>query len=126
MRKLGERISVGQTAEIGMMTHWLEGHGATAPDPAAHDHMAMSMGMMPGMLTPAQMTELANAKGAAFDKLFLKGMIQHHGGALVMVKDLFAAPGAAQDADIFDFASHVDTDQRIEIARMSAMLKDMQ
>ena len=68
------------------------------------------------------MTALAAAKGPAFDKLFLEGMIQHHGGALVMVRDLLKAPGAAQEAEIGDFASHVDADQRMEIIRMSAML----
>ncbi len=126
MQQLGHRIDVSQTDEIRMMRRWLEAHGAAAPDPMSHDHMAMGMGMMPGMLTPEQMTTLAGAKGAAFDRLFLKGMIQHHGGALVMVKDLFDAPGAAQDADIFDFASHVDADQRMEIVRMSQMLRAMQ
>ena len=39
-----------------------------------------------------------------------------------MVRDLLKAPGAAQEAEIGDFASHVDADQRMEIIRMSAML----
>jgi uncharacterized protein (DUF305 family) len=53
-------------------------------------------------------------------------MIQHHQGALTMVKQLFATPGAAQDSDVFAFASDVDADQRAEISRMSAMLKEYQ
>jgi len=61
---------------------------------------------MPGMLTPDQMAALRKARGAEFDHLFLTGMIQHHKGALVMVKDLFNEPGAGQDADIFNFAAH--------------------
>jgi uncharacterized protein (DUF305 family) len=81
---------------------------------------------MPGMLTPEQMDKLAAAKSAAFDRLFLEFMIQHHRGALTMVKDLFATPGAAQDSDVFAFASDVDADQRMEIDRMSAMLKELQ
>ncbi len=83
-------------------------------------------GLMPGMLTQAEMDQLAAAKGDAFDRLFLEGMIKHHGGALTMVHDLFATPGAGQDSEIFAFASDVDADQRMEIDRMSAMLKELQ
>ena len=68
------------------------------------------------------MARLAAAKGVEFDRLFLEGMIKHHDGALTMVKELFATPGAGQEADIFAFASDVDADQRMEIDRMGAML----
>jgi uncharacterized protein (DUF305 family) len=80
---------------------------------------------MPGMLTPAEMVALAAAKGVAFDRLFLEGMIKHHNGALIMVKDLFSTPGAGQDVEIFAFASDVDADQRMEIDRMGAMLAQL-
>jgi len=120
MKKLAHRIELSQADEIDMMRKWLEGHGQDVPGEHAH-HM-----MMPGMLTEEQMDRLAAAKGPAFDRLFLEFMIQHHAGALTMVKDLFAAPGAAQDSDVFAFASDVDADQRIEIARMSAMSKELQ
>jgi uncharacterized protein (DUF305 family) len=78
--------------------------------------------MMPGMLTPEQMAHLASLKGVEFDRAFLEGMIQHHGGALTMVQELFATPGAGQESVIFAFASDVDADQRMEIDRMRAML----
>ena len=78
--------------------------------------------MMPGMLTAKQMEELKNAKGADFDRLFLKGMIQHHTGALVMVKDLFDTSGAGQDAELFNFATDVDSGQRAEIRIMQNLL----
>lgn len=124
MRKLGQRIELSQADEIKMMQKWLEAHGQEAPSEHAH-HMAGAP-MMPGMLTPEQMDKLAAAKGTAFDRLFLEFMIQHHQGALTMVKELFAMPGAAQDSDVFAFASDVDADQRMEIARMSNMLKELQ
>ena len=72
------------------------------------------------------MATLAAAKGRDFDKLFLEYMIKHHEGALVMVRDLFATPGAGQESDIYTFASDVEADQRMEIARMVAMLKELQ
>jgi uncharacterized protein (DUF305 family) len=81
--------------------------------------------MMPGMLTPEEMAHLASLTGADFDRAFLTGMIQHHGGALTMVHELFATAGAAQDSDIFAFASDVEADQQMEINRMTNMLKEM-
>jgi uncharacterized protein (DUF305 family) len=131
MKLLGQRIEISQQDEIKMMQHWLSVRGQNAPDPGAM-HMpgmsmpGMAMPLMPGMLTPAEMERLAAASGPAFDRLFLEGMIKHHGGALTMVHDLFATPGAGQDSEIFAFASDVDADQRMEIDRMSAMLKELQ
>ncbi len=120
MRMLGLRIEVSQNDEMKMMRTWLEARGEAVPDEHAHH---MPGGMMPGMLTDAQMSELAAAKGTEFDRLFLEGMIRHHGGALIMVQELFDAAGAAQEAEIYDFASHVDSDQRLEILKMNTMLK---
>ena len=77
--------------------------------------------LMPGMLSEQQMSELRKAKGAEFDQLFLTGMIQHHRGALVMVKDLFDTAGAGQDAELFNFATDVDSGQRAEIRIMETM-----
>src|SRR5258707_4388201 len=79
--------------------------------------------LMPGMLTPEQMEALRKAKGAEFDRLFLTGMIQHHGGALTMVKDLFDTAGAGQDAELFNFTTDVDSGQRAEIRIMQKMLE---
>ena len=83
-----------------------------------------AMQLMPGMLTPEQMVTLANAKGSEFDRLFLTGMIQHHTGALDMVDDLFAIPGAGQDPVMYDFATDIDNTQRAEIDIMRSMLKE--
>ena len=88
------------------------------------DKNGSPMAAMPGMLTQKQMDELRQAKGAEFDRLFLTGMIQHHNGALVMVKQLFDTPGAGQDAELFDFATDADNTQRAEIAIMQGMLKE--
>lgn len=128
IRKLGARISQSQTDEIKFMNGWLANRGLTveadAPTAGGHHHHGTGNAemMMPGMLSAAQMDELRAAKGAAFDELFLKGMIQHHEGALVMVKELFAAAGAGQDAEIFSFATDVDSGQRGEIRIMQTLL----
>jgi uncharacterized protein (DUF305 family) len=123
MRKLAQRIEVSQTDEIKMMEEWLKRRGEPLPDPHAHHRGGK---LMPGMLTAEEMSRLAEAKGESFDRLFLEFMIKHHEGALVMVRTLFASPGAGQDSDIYAFASDVDADQRMEIQRMSAMLKELQ
>lgn len=133
---LGARISHSQAEEIGFMKRWLEARGEPTTmkmsgmdmsgmgdmnmpgmDMSSHHQM-----LMPGMLTAKQMEALKNAKGAEFDRLFLTGMIQHHGGALTMVKDLYNSPGAGQDADLFNFTSDIDSGQRAEIRIMQNML----
>jgi len=121
IRTLALRIELSQADEIKMMQDWLTARGQPLPDPHAH-HGAGASGLMPGMLTPAEMSRLAEARGPALDRLFLQFMIKHHEGALVMVKDLLATPGAGQEADVFAFASDVEADQRMEIDRMRAAL----
>jgi uncharacterized protein (DUF305 family) len=123
MRRLGLRIKVSQDDEINMMRKWLADHGATIPGPHSHHEPG---GFMPGMLTQEEMDKLAAAKEKEFDRLFLRGMIKHHGGAIQMVQELFATPGAGQEGGIFAFASDVDSDQRMEIDRMGMMLKEME
>jgi uncharacterized protein (DUF305 family) len=124
MKKLAQRIEISQADEIKMMQHWLEVHHQEVPSEHAH-HMPGAP-LMPGMLTPAEMEHLATLKGAAFDRQFLEGMIKHHGGALTMVQELFATPGAGQATEIFAFASDIDADQRMEIDRMGTMLRELQ
>lgn len=122
MKRLGLRIQISQDDEMNMMRKYLSDRGAAVPGPHSHHEPG---GFMPGMLTAEEMTELANAKGVEFDRLFLMGMIKHHGGAITMVEELFKTPGAAQEGGIFAFASDVDADQRMEIDRMGAMLKEI-
>ena len=122
MRRLAERIEVSQSDEIRLMEQWLRDHGQPLPDPHAHHNGAA---LMPGMLSAEDMAQLAAASGPAFDRLFLTFMIKHHQGALVMVKELRASPGAGQESEINRFASDVDADQRMEIDRMAAMLVAM-
>src|SRR2546425_3438787 len=113
LRSLGARISRSQSDEIKFMQRWLAARGEPVPMPMKEPMMGAMSGMpdrdmsshtsrqpgalMPGMLTPEQMEALRKAKGAEFDHLFLTGMIQHHNGALTMVKDLFDTAGAGQD-----------------------------
>jgi uncharacterized protein (DUF305 family) len=126
LQTLGARISRSQSDEIKFMRRWLAARGEAVsmamPGMSNMDKAAQPMPLMPGMLTPEQMGALRNAKGPEFDRLFLLGMIQHHNGALIMVKDLFDTPGAGQDADVFDFATDVDSGQRAEIRIMQSML----
>lgn len=127
LRLLGARISSSQSDEIKFMKRWLAARGEplsmAMPGMPDMDRAGHAMALMPGMLTPEQMEALRKAKGAEFDRLFLTGMIQHHDGALTMVKDLFDTAGAGQDAELFNFATDVDSGQRAEIRIMQAMLE---
>ena len=125
LRSLGARISRSQSDEIEFMKRWLSARGEPTATPMSHTHgmnMSTHQMLMPGMLTPKQMDALKNANEEQFDQLFLKGMIQHHGGALIMVKDLFDSAGAGQDAELFNFTTEVDSGQRAEIKIMQTML----
>jgi uncharacterized protein (DUF305 family) len=131
LRLLGDRISHSQADEIRFMKRWLITRGQSTEMPMPKMDMGMNMGgmnmsqpmLMPGMLTPQQMEALRNAKGKEFDRLFLEGMIQHHGGALTMVKDLYDSAGAGEDAELFTFTTDVDSGQRAEIRIMQSMLE---
>jgi uncharacterized protein (DUF305 family) len=144
MKLLGQRISISQNDEMKMMKTWLSRrgqaeNGAGMAGMAGMDHSMPGMdmsampgmapdpdkAMMPGMLTPRQMKELAAAQGPAFDRLFLTGMIKHHEGALNMVHELMAQPGAGEDSDLFDFTAGVIADQSAEIQRMQGLLAGM-
>jgi uncharacterized protein (DUF305 family) len=147
LRSLGARISSSQSDEIKLMKRWLASRGESLQEAmpempgmdmahgkshetsheispeTSHETSHESMALMPGMLMPRQMEALQKAKGSEFDRLFLVGMIQHHNGALTMVKNLFDTAGAGQDADLFNFATDADNSQRAEIRIMETMLK---
>jgi uncharacterized protein (DUF305 family) len=127
LRSLGARISSSQSDEIKFMKRWLAARGEAIsmamPGMPDMDRSGHAMALMPGMLTPEQMEALRKSQGAEFDRLFLIGMIQHHNGALTMVKDLFDTAGAGQDAELFNFATDVDSGQRAEIKIMQGMLE---
>jgi uncharacterized protein (DUF305 family) len=128
LHTLGARINRSQSDEIDFMKRWLTARGeptsmtmGNMPGMDMSTHAMHSM-LMPGMLTEKQMAALRKARGKEFDQLFLTGMIQHHNGALIMVKNLFDTAGAGQDAELFNFATDVDSGQRAEIKIMQTML----
>lgn len=120
---LARRIDISQETEVEQIRSWLKARGQPAPMlHRVHGH-AHGVGRMPmpGMATERELKRLEAARGAAFDRLFLRLMIRHHEGAVTMVADLYAAGGGAEPA-IDAFARHVDADQQIEIARMRTLL----
>jgi uncharacterized protein (DUF305 family) len=122
LKKLALRIRLSQEDEIGMMQEWLKARGKEAPH--VHAHHEPGAVLMPGMLTVGEMERLAKAKGTEFNRLFLEGMIKHHGGALAMVHDLLSTAGGAQSSDIFAFTSDILSGQQAEINRMGSMLEE--
>lgn len=121
VKLLAERMEVSQRDEVTQLQGWLEAQGPLPPDDHGRhggDHSAL----MPGMLTDEQLAALAASRGSDFDELFLTSMIAHHSGAIAMVGDLFSRPDGGQDLWVAQFARHVDSDQRVEVARMQSML----
>jgi len=150
VQRLTARIINAQTDEIRLMQNWLTDRNqdpmtvdslgnvsmrpsaptSAATAPASHDmghagHGMAGMAAMPGMLSDVQLKELQAARGREFDRLFLIYMMQHHRGAVSMVRTLFSAQGAGQDETIFKFAADVEVDQSTEIKRMLTMLLEM-
>lgn len=127
VRTLCARIINAQTDEIAIMQNWLRDRRQAVPE-AKPVPMKMKMNgvemmmLMPGMLSDEQLRQLDAARGTEFDRLFLTFMIQHHKGAVSMVKDLFDTVGAGQDELTFKLATDVNVDQTTEIARMEKML----
>lgn len=114
---LAGRITAAQGPEIAALQAWLDrqaGHGEHGGHDTHGDHQGM-----PGMATPTQLTELAAAQGAAFDRLFLQLMIAHHHGALVMVQDVLLAGG---DVMVARTAQDIGSTQSVEIGRMEDLL----
>jgi uncharacterized protein (DUF305 family) len=125
--RLAERIINAQHDEIATMQRWLRDRLKPVPEARPAGMKMMMNGvehemLMPGMLTESQMKQLDQARGPEFDRLFLSFMIQHHRGAVAMVKQLFDSYGAGQDETVFKFATDVNVDQATEIERMQKML----
>jgi uncharacterized protein (DUF305 family) len=128
VRRLAARIEISQQEELELMERWLESRDESVPDAReaaghSHHHPPLEHELMHGLQDAEGMARLREATGAEFERLFLEAMIQHHEGALVMVAELLATDGATQEPEIFQFASHVESDQRIEIGRMRLMLE---
>jgi len=116
---LATMIDQSQIPEIRIMQDWLRRYNQFAPDTSSWHTMTMA-----GMLTDEQIKALNAAQGVEFDRKFLEYMIQHHSGALKMVEDLFATPGAGQEVDTNVFANDVVTVQTGEIGIMLKLRKD--
>jgi uncharacterized protein (DUF305 family) len=127
LQTLAGRVINAQRDEIALMQQWLRERKQPVPEARPTGTIMMHGGVehemrMPGMLSEAQMKQLDQARGAEFDRLFLSFMIQHHQGAVAMVKELFSSQGAALDDTVFKIASDINVDQTTEIARMQKML----
>jgi len=130
VQTLADRITNAQQDEIALMQRWLRDRHQPVPEANPHGMMMNMNGMqhemlMPGMLTESQLKQLDDARNKEFDRLLLSFMIQHHRGAVTMVRDLFDTYGAAQDATVFKIASDISADQTTEIERMQKMLASL-
>lgn len=128
VQTLAARIINAQQDEITTMQQWLRRRDQPVPQ-IEMDGLRLTAdgksihGMdMAGVLTREQIQQLDAAQGRAFDRLFLKYMIEHHSGAVTMVDRLVGTDGAAQGKAAFQLASDINAAQQTEIARMKRML----
>ena len=109
--ELAKIIARDQAAEIKQMKAWLKDAGAS-------EDMGHSMDGMGGMLNDDELASLRAATGKEFDTLWLKGMTEHHDGAIHMTQMI----EDAQNEDIKAFGTKVIKDQSEQIAQMKKML----
>ena len=113
---LAAKIKAAQAPEIATMNSWLKSWGM----PEVEDMSGMDMGgSMPGMMSAADLADLAAAKGAEFDRMFLTMMVAHHEGAITMAKEQVTK---GKNADAKALAGKVVADQSAEIAQIRGML----
>lgn len=115
VKDLAAAIEKAQAPEMQQMTTLLAGFGKPAPS-ATMSHS------MPGLMTPQQMTELTGLSGAAFDKMWLQMMVEHHQGAVTMANDELKN---GTNADAKAMAQAIITTQQAEITTMNGMLAKM-
>ena len=122
---LAAEMEVSQREKVQALQAWLKERGQAVPQVADghadHDHGVTGSGAaehehMKGMLTEDQMEDLAHARGARFDRLFLSSMIQHHQGA---VTSLEKPTGVS--ADVAALAAALVADEKALVARMQGM-----
>jgi uncharacterized protein (DUF305 family) len=132
VRTLAYDIINTQSAQIGMMTAWLDAWNAPKTDPAgrmrwmtghgAHGAHAVAGGAtMPGMATPERLRELEHADGRAAEVLFLRSMVAHHRGGISMAR---AVLERTRRADVTRLARTMVTGQQAEIELMNRMLAE--
>jgi len=126
VRSLGDRIRGAQAPEIQAMSAWLEERDMEVPrpgeDPRKFDHSQHGHNAMMGMMTQSQMSQLASARGHGFDRLFLRGMIRHHAGAVDMAED---AAQDGMDLLVGEMTADVSASQSAEIGRMQDLLAQL-
>ncbi len=117
--KLAKQIEAAQGPEIAEMKSWLTAWNEPL---AIGDMGGMAHGGgsgMPGMMKPEQMTALEQAKGAAFDKLYLKDMIAHHEGAVTMAQQEL---DSGENPQVKALAQTIINAQTKEISEIKQML----
>lgn len=114
VRDLATRIKGAQDPEIVMMTGWLTGWAMELDMGDGHD-----MSSMEGMMSVAEMDELAALTGAEFDAKWLNMMIRHHEGAISMA-ELVRAEGS--NAEVRTLADQIVAAQESEIAEMQELV----
>ena len=123
VRRMAARVRAAQGPEIVMMSSWLADRNLDVParddDPREFDHGAHGHDPMTGMLTEQQLARLAAARGERFDRLFLRGMIAHHRGALEMAT---TAGSSGENVTVAELAGDIGATQLAEIARMEDLL----
>ena len=114
IKQIVAAVEKAQDPEIQKMKSWLKAWGRPEATAGGHGGHAMA-----GMLSDADMTDLAAAKGKEFDRKFAELMIAHHEGAVEMAK---TEQRDGKDPEAKKVADDVVRTQAAEIAQLRKVL----
>lgn len=125
LRALASRIVVEQNLENYTMQAWQRWNGLPVTNAEqAYHHLLQDPEMleMMGMATPAELSTLSASTGTAFDRLYLRLMIDHHEGAIDMIVDVITN---GSDEILQQWATEMLTVQYTQMFRMEQLLAQM-
>jgi uncharacterized protein (DUF305 family) len=129
LRVIAYDIATVQQAQKGMMSAWLDNWGDSQTSnkppmswmPNGANELSAD-GLMPGMATNAEMSQLQNAAGVNVDKLFLQLMIKHHLGGMHMTDAILKT---TRNDQVRSLATSIKVTQGPEVDQMQKILENI-
>ncbi|GAB7043596.1 MULTISPECIES: DUF305 domain-containing protein [Catenuloplanes] len=125
---LAADIAITQQGQIGTMSAWLRDWNLnpTGSQPRMawmpNSQGSLTNGLMPGMATPEQLTQLREATGVEAEKLFLDLMLTHHLGGIHMAEEVV---DLSDDKDIDWLAGTMVASQQREIQAIQTIKSEL-
>lgn len=116
MRILGRLMVAGQQAEINVMRSWWQSwYGSQMPGITSQEWETM-----PGMPSKSQLRKLTELQGHEFQSEFVRQMVMHHEGAIIMSRETWGSRGDLRIWPLADSIIHTQTRQIDRLTRFGS------